>query len=186
MKKTDNAHIEDKLVLRKYFLNKYTHPSFSVIDCCAGSGHIWNVLRSEYTCKYWGMDVKSQNGRLRVKSERVLSSGAIADVIDIDTYGSPWKHWFNVLPFIDQEVIIFLTIGSTHTGNQQKEALHHSHLEFSTMKCPPTLSAKMRQYITDCCISKVREYGLFINEGQRIKHSRVEYIGLYIKKQKKT
>jgi len=178
MKKTDNAHLEEKLLLRRYFLDKYTSPGFSVIDCCAGSGHIWNALRLEYDCKYWGMDVKQKNGRLRVKSERVLASGAIADVIDIDTYGSPWKHWFNLLPFISSQTIVFLTIGSTHTGNQQKEALRHAGLEFANMKCPSTLSAKMRQYITSCCVAKCCNCAILITEGQKIQFARVGYIGL--------
>lgn len=68
--KTDNAHLEDKLKLRRMYLDQLK-PGFSVIDCCAGSGHIWNQLRQEYECQYWGIDVKPKPGRLAAKSERV-------------------------------------------------------------------------------------------------------------------
>ncbi len=184
MAKTDNAHLEDKLKIRHYFLDKYAKPGFSVIDCCAGSGHIWNTLRSEYDCKYWGIDVKQKNGRLKADSARILGAGATADVVDIDTYGSPWKHWLNLLPNISNNTIVFLTIGSTHTGNQQKKALELSGLVFQGLKCPPTLSAKFREIITSCCVANTCKHDILLTEGQRITYERVSYVGLALKKQK--
>lgn len=180
--KTDNAHLEDKLALRRYFLTKHAAEPFTVIDCCAGSGHIWNPLRKEYRCSYFGIDVKQKNGRLRAESQRILQAGATADVIDIDTYGSPWEHWLNVLPFINKKTIVFITIGSTHTGNQQKAALEISGLRFNQLRCPPTLSAKFKEIIASCCVAQCYNHGILIAEAQKVEYKRVCYIGLCLKK----
>jgi hypothetical protein len=93
--KTDNHDPRAKLELRRYFLRKYHGDGLArVLDCCQGSGLLWGTLRQEFECEsYWGLDLKRKPGRLSIDSSRVLAQpGWPQDVIDIDTYGSPWKH----------------------------------------------------------------------------------------------
>ena len=117
-KKTDNANLNVKLLLRRYFLDKYFgKKQFSVLDCCQGSQVIWSALRREYKCRYMGVDVKPQSGRLKIDSKRLLQINADKfDVIDIDTYGSPLQHVAALMPLIKKQVILFLTYGQVRVG----------------------------------------------------------------------
>jgi hypothetical protein len=112
-RKTDNANLDGKLLLRRTMLDKYFGKKpFAVMDCCQGSQIIWGKLRREYNCRYMGVDVKPEAGRLKIDSLRLLPLNADKfDVIDIDTYGSPIPHMVALLPLIKKQVIIFLTYG---------------------------------------------------------------------------
>lgn len=117
MTKTDNHNLKVKLDLRRYFLKKYHADGCAVFDCCQGSGAIWSALRQEFDVRsYWGVDQKKKKGRLRIDSARVLETGLIEDVIDIDTYGAPWTHWQNLLRIRETPVTVFLTIGQVLMG----------------------------------------------------------------------
>ncbi|MEN3369967.1 MAG: hypothetical protein V7609_2110 [Verrucomicrobiota bacterium] len=105
-KKTDNHNPDAKLTLRRHFLNRYHVPivaygdtSIRVLDCCQASGRLWGVLRREFAgVEYWGVDVRPKKGRLKIDSVRILDQpGVTQNVIDIDTYGSPFKHWMALL-----------------------------------------------------------------------------------------
>jgi hypothetical protein len=115
-KKTDNAHPAAKLELRRYFLRKYhagTPPA--VLDCCQGEGLLWRVLRREFpVASYWGVDLKPARGRLAVDSVRIVKQpGWAQDVVDVDTYGSPWDHWRALLPRVTKPTTVFLTVGAS-------------------------------------------------------------------------
>ncbi len=108
-KKTDNHNLPAKVGLRKYFLDRYhSQAPFSVFDACQGTGRIWQELRRSYDFAYWGVDTQKRAGRLQVDSVRVLALGGLgADVVDIDTYGSPWKHWLALLPNVTVPTSVF-------------------------------------------------------------------------------
>jgi hypothetical protein len=113
-KKTDNHDPSAKLALRRYFLEKYhADGSAQVLDCCQGGGLLWKELRKTHAvASYWGVDVKPKKGRLKLDSIRILAQpGWPQNVIDIDTYGSPWKHWAAMLPNVSRPLTVFLTIG---------------------------------------------------------------------------
>lgn len=114
MAKTDNHNPKVKLDLRRYFLRKYhaDNPP-SVFDCCQGSAVMWTQLQKEFAIgNYWGVDLKPKKGRLKIDSVRILQQpGWSFDVIDVDTYGSPWKHWIEILKNTTKPVTVFLTIG---------------------------------------------------------------------------
>ena len=112
-KKTDNSHLAAKLGLRRYFLDRYhAGERIRVIDCCAGESVIWTTLRREYEVDYWGIDKERKRGRMHLDSIRVLQQpGWRADVVDIDTYGSPWGHWMALLENATQPLTVFLTYG---------------------------------------------------------------------------
>lgn len=112
-KKKDNSDVVAKLMLRRHFLDAYGGPHH-VMDCCEGDGVLWRTLRREYdVASYFGMDRRKTTGRrLKIDSSRVLTqSGWTQNVIDIDTYGSPWKHWIALLPNVSRTTTVFLTYG---------------------------------------------------------------------------
>jgi len=111
---TDNGCVKAKLELRRHFLRKYhSEQPPRVFDCCQGSKVIWTQLQSEFETKsYWGVDLKPKKGRLKIDSERILNQpGWNFDVIDCDTYGSPWKHYAAIQRHATKPVTVFLTIG---------------------------------------------------------------------------
>ncbi|MEZ6097254.1 MAG: hypothetical protein R3C03_24025 [Pirellulaceae bacterium] len=110
--KTDNAHLVAKLNLRRHFLAKYSG-RHDVLDCCQGSGAIWSALKKEFTIdSYLGVDVKHKKGRLKIDSLKLCQqSGIIQNVIDVDTYGSPWKHYEAIVQNATRPTTIFLTWG---------------------------------------------------------------------------
>lgn len=113
-KKTDNAFLASKLELRRHFLTRHhAGGGVRVLDCCQGDGTIWNILKREFDLEsYWGVDVKPRPGRLRIDSLRLLAAGPPKEnVIDVDTYGSPWKHYAQILLHINKPTTVFLTFG---------------------------------------------------------------------------
>lgn len=115
-----------KLALRRHFLRKYhADKPPSIIDCCMGSGVIWHRLRQEFeVASYWGIDLKKKKGRLNLDSSRVLAQpGWTQDVIDIDTYGSPWRHWAALLPNVVCPATVFLTVGVSRDGATKLPAI---------------------------------------------------------------
>ena len=104
-KKTDNNCLDLKLALRRHFMAGLKNPS--VLDCCAGNEEIWRRLGP---CRYVPLDVKRARGRLAVLSERIVEiEGMTADVVDIDTYGLPWKHYLPLLKWKQDRLVVFLT-----------------------------------------------------------------------------
>lgn len=103
MTKTDNKDPSAKLELRRYFLRKYhAGEPIHVLDCCQATGFLWRTLRQEFPiASYWGLDLKPKKGRLQIDSTRVLEqNGWKQNVVDVDTYGSPWEaSQFRPRPF---------------------------------------------------------------------------------------
>lgn len=110
----DNTDLKPKLELRRYFMEKYhTEKRPRVIDCCMGEGKLWSNLRQEYPLEsYWGLDMKRAKGRIKLDSRRLLDMpGWQADVVDVDTYGTPWDHWLGILANGVPPLTVFLTVG---------------------------------------------------------------------------
>lgn len=108
--KTDNKDPAAKLELRRHFLRTYhARGPVHVLDCCQATGFLWRTLRAEFAVtSYWGLDLKPKKGRLQLDSVRVLQQrGWNQNVVDVDTYGSPWKHWAALLPNITQPKMHF-------------------------------------------------------------------------------
>ena len=170
-KKTDNGHLFAKLDLRRYFLRKYhADGAARVMDCCAGSGRLWNTLRREFVVSsYWAMDVKPKPGRLKIDSSRVLAqSGWAENVIDVDTYGSPWKHWEGIAANIAHPVTVFLTIGQLTTGTVG--SLGHLPLEYMGLKkfartLPAGFHVKLRSHVVRYAMKRATDNGVRIVEA---------------------
>lgn len=182
--KTDNTNLFTKLDLRRYFLNKYKM-DFKVFDCCQGSGVIWNRLRKDYfISSYWGVDKKPQKGRLKIDSIKLIGQ-TDDNVIDIDTYGSPWKHWFQLLPKINSRTIVFLTIGFTAVGGGSVAdlALQAAGLGKIAKIAPNGLMSKIHDITIPYCLKKVSDYNLKIVEIKQAQEGNAKYIGVVLEKE---
>jgi len=187
--KTDNSDPQAKLDLRRYFLRTYhTAAPPHVLDCCQGSGLLWRSLRQEFPiASYWGLDQKPKKGRLQIDSVRVLAQpGWRADIIDVDTYGSPWKHWLALLPHVRRPVTVFLTVGATNAsllGGVDRATLQALGLPART---PPTLSANVAAPLAcSLHLGRAASHGLSIAEALgavATSHDRkTYYLGLHLR-----
>ena len=187
MKKTDNSSLEAKLLLRRYFLDKYhAKKKPKVLDCCQGDQLLWTKLRKEYDlASYWGVDMKPKRGRLKIDSRRILAlPGWKENVIDIDTYGSPWRHWMAMLPNVSQPITVFLTIGRMTMG-ADKASLKALNLE--NIKLPAGIALKVG--LGHLALSRLLTAGYDLGiipeeavEAVTSKHLNARYVGVRLKK----
>ena len=151
--KTDNTSLSLKLELRRKLLAPFAekHP-LEVMDCCAGTRQIWGRLEKEFPIKrYVGFDKKRVGAwQVRVDSVRWLRDvGLCGNVIDVDTYGEPWRHYAAILesawPF--QEILVFLTVGMGlgTLGRVSKFALQAAGLKPDWGDMMPPASAELRK-----------------------------------------
>lgn len=181
--RTDNSRLAAKLDLRRHFLRRY-HPEPAdrkVLDCCQGNGLIWLALRKEFPVEsYWGLDVKRRRGRLAIDSVRVLQQpGLQQNIIDIDTYGSPWRHWFALLPNVRHPSTVFLTAGRTNIPGTSRDECHA--LGLDALPVPITLLSRVRDLMQRGCLAAAAQHGLRIVEGMGVQGSEAtRYLGLRI------
>ncbi len=182
--KTDNANLPSKLQLRRYFLDRYSYSN--IFDCCQGNGIIWQTLCNEYNPSlYMGVDLKSKKGRLKIDSVRILNqSGWKYDVVDIDTYGSPFKHFSAIIKFANHDITIFLTIGNQGgLSRTDSKLISLIGIDQFSMKVPPLLITKFSDLLIKHAICNAKFHGWQIieaMESQASKHAR--YIGIRLKK----
>lgn len=172
--KVDNGQLDTKLLLRRYFLDRY-HPDrqqpLRVIDCCAGDSVIWREIRRERTgVIYMGMDEKHKPGTLRVDSRKVISAGGWrADVVDIDTYGSPWGHWDLVLRTMPAGFLtVFLTMGSgmSSTGGSMSSVAKRALGIDRLTHLPASLTWLVNRASIKYCLALAGRHGVEIVEAQ--------------------
>jgi hypothetical protein len=187
-KKTDNHDPRAKLDLRRYFLRKYhADDPPRVLDCCQGGGVLWGTLRQEFSlASYWGLDLKPKKGRLELDSIRVLAQpGWTENVIDIDTYGSPWKHWVALLPNVQLPATVFLTIatkdGSSFDGGDSREVMNALNLPSQT---PKYLRDKIGNiHGTACALHVAGRYGIMLCDAvEAVSNGNARYIGVRLEK----
>lgn len=163
--KTDNHNLGAKVALRLHFLEKYHPEGAEVLDCCQATGAIWRELRKRVAVRsYWGVDLVPRHGRLRADSVRILAQpGWRQDVIDCDVYGSPWAHWFAMLPNVVRPTTVFLTVAQIRIG---APALLLSALgvRFKRLRMPPSLGGQLIERGVVACLAAAREHGLELPE----------------------
>lgn len=184
-KKTDNANPAAKLALRRYFIAKYhaAEKPVRVLDCCQGAGKIWAGLAREFPIQSWGLDLKPRAGRLKIDSARVLAAGGWAEtVIDIDTYGSPWTHWLNLLDTCAHPVTVFLTIGmlKVNGGNFDHSMLEIAGLNFKRLEVPNNLGVRVSELSVATALHAPSRHGLRLGEAMEAPNpgGSVRYLGL--------
>jgi len=95
-KRTDNYNEEVKLEIRRYLIKHIIDSGrkLNVFDACQGDRILWTQLEKEFPLEsYFGVDTKSQRGRLTIDSSRIIDKlPEETTFIDIDTWGSPVPH----------------------------------------------------------------------------------------------
>lgn len=180
-KKTDNHNPAAKLTLRRYFLEKYhADGSAEVFDCCQGGGVMWTELRKTHAVRsYWGVDVKEKKGRLKIDSIRVLQQGLAQTVIDIDTYGSPWKHWFALLSKLNGPKTVFLTIGSTmFKGATDGAVLAALGCVFTRLKLPKTFYGRLDEIGVNYALARGCGVATIVEAVESVSTGNARYIGV--------
>ncbi len=187
--KTDNHNLKAKLELRRHFLRaaNYGRP-ISVCDCFSGSEVIWGALAKEFKVGFYlALDVKAKRGRLKLDSFRYLQNQAWShDVVDLDAYGSPWRHFFEVIKRLSADgaqgltrptILVFLTIGNTVWNQQQAEALACLGIPFEV---PAAIEGQLADLVFDCCLAAPLSAGLCIQEAAEALNpgGSCRYIGL--------
>lgn len=79
---------------------------------------MWAALKKEFALStYWAADLKHKKGRMKIDSVALCQQvGLKQNVIDVDTYGSPWKHWEAICQNITRPTTVFLTWGQQRQG----------------------------------------------------------------------
>jgi len=184
MVKTDNHNPKAKLDLRRYFLRKYhADGPIHVLDCCQGSGLLWNQLRKEFeVATYWGVDVKPKKGRLKIDSTRILAqSGWPQNVVDVDTYGSPWKHWEAMLPNISQPTTVFLTVGQVSIGGSPLLKVAKEALGLKEIDVPNAIGMKLNALATDYLLAEVYQSDILLAEAVEARSDgSARYLGVHV------
>ena len=189
-KKTDNHNPRAKLELRRYFIRKYhADKPPDVLDCCQGGGVLWKELRKEFpVASYWGLDLKPKKGRLKLDSVRVLQQpGWPQNVVDVDTYGSPWKHWEAVLPNITRPVTVFLTIGRggpnmIRLGREELLAMGMTITRVHQMS--GAITHRLAIMAVNYCLARSWERGVIQVEAvEAVSDGNARYIGVHLRPQ---
>ena len=177
-KQTDNSNAEVKLNLRRAYLSKYG--GSACLDCCQGDMKLWKVLRKEFpNIKYMGVDLKPKSGRHKVDSCRLLSLSPLEwDVVDIDTYGDPWAHYFALCKSITNPTTVFLTLGHGMRGMSNISQPIRKALGFPP-KTPQRLAyLASRRYVT-LVLHSCRQYDIIAHDIAHVEQSdTVEYFAL--------
>jgi hypothetical protein len=185
--KKDNANIHHKLALRRYFLDQYRDEPYDVFDCCQGSKLIWGKLIDEYKItQYWGVDLKKKRGRLMVDSVRILAQKHWTwNVIDVDTYGTPWKHYAEIIANATKPVTVFLTIGNQNQTAMKGAAHGEKELNFGFPdRTPDSIKGQIcRRLDVTVGLSIASQYGKIIEAkealaGMQSHGPAAKYIGL--------
>lgn len=183
-KQTDNHNLAAKLALRRYFLRKYHAAApFSVVDCFSGGLEcLWTTLRAEFpVADYLALDLKPKRGRLKLDSMRYLENQKWAhDVIDLDAYGSPWKHWIEVLKR-GLAGTVFVTVGNSVFGRQDSTALAFIGLTFDV---PIGLHKNLGDLIVSYALAAATTHGFTIAEIVEAPNpnGRARYLGIRLER----
>lgn len=147
---------------------------------------IWGRLKTEFDLgAYWGVDLKRRAGRLKYDSaEIVASKGFDYDVIDVDTYGSPWKHWKAITAHLCGSLTVFLTVGNVLFGGPGKNALEK--IGLSRFKIPPGLLRALGENILEFQLGAALEDGWTIERAEEAlpRGQTARYIGVRMSREK--
>lgn len=188
MVKTDNHNPKVKLDLRRYFLKKYhTEKPPRVFDCCQGGGVMWTTLKNEFVIEnYWGVDLKPQKGRLKIDSVRILQQGISENVIDVDTYGAPWKHWLAIVASVKQPTTVFLTIGKVIlAAGGRSLSKDESRLIGLPPSSPPGFGPSVLYLCVDAMLAKAKQFATIVEAVEAVSTGNARYIGVRLEPIKK-
>ena len=188
-KRCDNADIEGKIGLRRYCLKRWHKDrSLRVVDACSGYGRVWTELGKEWDLTSWlRLDARRIGpGIIKIDSRRWLSGISWdADVLDIDTYGEPWRLLQSALyRELTHSLSIFLTDGKGW-GARGGWSLFLSDLAGIPARWRdriPHSCPLLRAYLDGMAIRLPMQMGWRINEAfrQKSRFSEAVYWGLRV------
>lgn len=107
-------------------------------------------------------------------------------VLDVDTYGSPFKHWLALLPNLSRPTTVFLTIGR---GGPQMVRLGREELKMLGITMPQIfkMSGAITHGLADLCISHAlalsRDFGwTVIDAVEAVSDGNARYLGVRLEK----
>jgi len=142
---------------------------------------MWNELRRTHpVASYWGLDVKPKKGRMKIDSLRVVAQdGLDQDVIDVDTYGSPWKHWFAILRNVNRPITVFLTIGSTMIkGATDSAVLAALGCQFINLKLPESFYGKLDEIGVTYSLAMGCRFASIVEAVESVSTGNARYLGV--------
>lgn len=180
VKKVDNKDLPSKLELRRWLLHSIGVSDVSVLDTCAGAGHVWNGMRAHVNITKWvRCDIKPrQAGTLQMTAMEAVKALPLSEfnVIDIDPYGDPFGPYLAALQRITQPTTFFLTHGHIGHGQMSNESVSAAGIPLDwNYPRTPTLSA----YFTQRTIEATWLYADVVVAGE-VLHPHVDYYGIHV------
>ena len=183
----DNSNLASKLALRRYFLDKYhSKDSILVLDCCCGSRVIWDNLSQDYrVIEYLPLDVKRDTKSIHMDSVRFIRDLAWHhNIVDVDTYGSPWKHWLALIRKIHRPTSVFLTVFGHVCIGVDRSSLTES-LGLAPLKVPIAILLKLAPMAINALLFSASKY-CTLTEVAEIEsgNANIRYLGVHLLPQK--
>ena len=117
-KKTDNSHLEEKILLRHGNLPP-TDP-LRVLDLFSGNGLLWDEIRRRTGRRLQVLRIDKKTNRrgtyLIGDNQKFMLNVSSLDVIDLDAYGVPFAQLSRVLSTARPNTRVFLTSIQTGMG----------------------------------------------------------------------
>lgn len=181
--KTDNVSLASKIAIRCWLLDRMGLRTVSVLDTCAGAGHVWRTMRAHVTVDRWvRCDEKPrQAGTLKMQAIDAVRSIPLAPftVIDIDPYGEPWAIYREALQRLSGPTAVFLTHGHVAQSQVAKANLRAAGIP---PDWPVPITPALSAYVATACLQETWRYAT-IDHAAAIRFPRVSYYALAVRPQ---
>jgi hypothetical protein len=111
------------------------------------------------------------------------------NVIDVDTYGIPWRHWLAMLPNVTKSLTVFLTIGriilAAGGRSVSRQELELTDCRFGYL--PQAFGPSVSNLAVGYALAEASRHGLTITEALEAEtHGNARYLGLRLEKIQKS
>ena len=107
-------------------------------------------------------------------------AGWTHNLIDIDTYGSPWAHWAAIFSGPPRPPVmgIVLTVGSTRSSIGAMSDEEKIALGLNALRVPTLLAGRLRGMAVDACLTRTCGYRIIEAWEAPNDHVSARYIGV--------
>ena len=157
--RTDNSHLQEKIKLRIQSINDLNKKEINILECFAGDGIIWNEVKKCTNKKINILKIEKKYKRsiIYLKGENLKFLEKIDlqnfDIIDLDTYGSPFKQ-LEIIFKKNYKGIVCVTFINTEYGRMEYNLLKKAGYSISIIKKCPTIFSKNALNIISCYLYK--------------------------------
>lgn len=167
-KKTDNSHLEEKVLLRLETVNKIKKDKITVLEAYAGDGKIWEEVQKRTDKKIQILKIEKKNDKKGVylKGDNLkfipLFDYSIYDIIDFDAYGVPY-HQLETIFKNKYKGYVHVTFIQSGMGNLPNDMLVDlGYTKGMIKKCRTLFSKngleKMKRYLAINGVNKIDGY----------------------------